>query len=104
MPTLLNPLNTDVLRPEWVRCPSKGPEYYTGLTKPTLYKLANEGRIRSLALKNHPKAERGIRLFHLGSVLAYIERCEKEALEVKALMESRMAAEIEELKVNGKSV
>jgi len=59
--------------PEWIRSPKTGKqEHYTGLTRPTLYRLAGDGKIRSTSLRE-PGMAFGTRLFHLPSILAYIE-------------------------------
>ncbi len=58
--------------PIWIRAPKRGPEYYTGLTRPKLYELAAKGRIRSVSIRE-PGTFRGTRLFHLQSILAFIE-------------------------------
>ena len=59
--------------PVWVRAPSKGPEHYSGLSKPVLYNLASEGKIRSKCLKTDPGKSRGIRLFQLSTILTFID-------------------------------
>jgi hypothetical protein len=61
--------------PVWVRPPKEGTERYSGLTRPKLYELANSGRIRTASLRE-PGRTTGVRLFHLGSILDYIARCE----------------------------
>jgi hypothetical protein len=63
--------------PVWVRAPGRGPEYYSGLTRPKLYQLHAEGKVRSVALREAGK-RRGCRLWHLGSLLTFIESCGKE--------------------------
>ena len=64
--------------PVWVRAPMIGPEHYTGFTRPKLYELAGAGHIRSVSIRE-PGAIKGTRLFHLQSMLDYIDRCEQEA-------------------------
>lgn len=64
-------------QPDWVRCPVRGPEPHCGFTRPYLYQLAGAGLIRSVSIRQ-PGAVRGVRLFNLPSVYAYIERCERE--------------------------
>lgn len=59
--------------PVWVRAPVRGPEHFTGLSRAKLYDLIGKGLIRSRSLRE-PGAIRGCRLFHLGSILDYIER------------------------------
>ena len=60
--------------PVWVRAPVTGPEHYSGLTRAKLYQLDREGRIRSVSIQE-PGQSRGCRLFHLESILRFIERC-----------------------------
>lgn len=59
--------------PVWVRPPKRGPEYFSGFTRPKLYQLAAEGKIKTASIRENG-ALKGVRLFHLASVLAYIER------------------------------
>jgi hypothetical protein len=58
--------------PRWVRAPKTGPEHYSGLTRPYLYRLAGQGRIRTASIRE-PHQIRGVRLFHLGSILEFLE-------------------------------
>jgi hypothetical protein len=59
-------------RPVWVRAPKDGGvEHYSSLGKGILYALEAEGVIKSACLKR-PGAVRGVRLFHLESILKYI--------------------------------
>jgi hypothetical protein len=60
-------------KPEWVRAPSRGQEYFSGFGRSKLYQLANEGEIRSVSIRGEGK-EKGTRLFHLQSILDFIER------------------------------
>jgi hypothetical protein len=64
--------------PVWVRAPKRGHEFYSGCTRPKLYEWAGKGYIRSVSIRE-PGQIKGVRLFHLASILAFIERCEKEA-------------------------
>ena len=64
--------------PVWVRCPVRGPEHFSGFRRGSLYALANQGTIRSVAIRA-PGKIRGTRLFHLGSILDFIARCEANA-------------------------
>lgn len=60
------------LRPVWVRAPRNGGvERYSSLGKGTMYALDAGGFIKSACLKR-PGAVRGVRLFHLQSILDYI--------------------------------
>jgi hypothetical protein len=65
--------------PVWVRAPKTGPEYWAGFTRAKLYQLAGEGKIRSVSIREPGKLT-GVRLFHLGSILQFIERCEQAAI------------------------
>ena len=66
----------DGLLPVWIRAPKAGPEHYCGLSRAKLYSLAGEGRIRSISLRE-PGQVKGVRLFHLASVLIYLEGFEQ---------------------------
>lgn len=74
----LSPETLELLRekrnglPEWVRANKAGPEHYTGLSRSYLYQLAQEGMIRSVSIRR-PGQIRGVRLFNLPSILAFIE-------------------------------
>jgi hypothetical protein len=65
--------------PVWVRAPKRGHEFYSGCTRPKLYEWAGKGFIRSVSIRE-PGKIKGVRLFHLASILGFIERCEKEAI------------------------
>ena len=65
----------DGLLPIWCRAPKVGPEYYTGFSRSKLYELAGDGKIRSVSIRA-PGQVKGVRLFHLGSILDFIARCE----------------------------
>ena len=65
--------------PVWIRSPKTGTEPHTGFSRSKLYELAGNGRIRSVSIRE-PGQIKGTRLFHLGSILAYIEKCEAEAM------------------------
>jgi len=58
--------------PIWVRAPKRGVEFYSGLSRAKLYDLVGRGKIRSSSLRE-PGQIKGTRLFHLGSILEYIE-------------------------------
>ena len=75
--------------PVWVRAPKTGPEFYSGFSRPKLYQLAGENKIRSVSIREPGKLT-GVRLFHLASILQFIEQCEQAAL-----------AEIERVKGKG---
>lgn len=65
--------------PVWVRAPKCGHEFYSGCTRPKLYEWAAKGFIRSVSIRE-PGRIKGVRLFQLASILAFIERCEASAL------------------------
>ena len=64
--------------PVWVRAPKRGHEFYSGCSRPKLYDWAGKNYIRSVSIRE-PGRIKGVRLFHLASILAFIERCEMEA-------------------------
>lgn len=64
--------------PVWVRAPKQGHEFYSGCTRAKLYEWAGKGFIRSVSIRE-PGKIKGVRLFQLASILAFIERCESEA-------------------------
>ena len=64
--------------PVWVRAPKRGHEFYSGCTRPKLYEWAAKGLIRSVSIRE-PGRVKGVRLFHLASIFAFIERCEASA-------------------------
>ena len=61
--------------PVWIRPPARGGCHWCGLTRSVLYRLAAERRIRTVNLRD-PGKLRGIRLFHLGSILDMIAAAE----------------------------
>ncbi len=69
----------DGLLPCWVRSPKSGTEHYTGFSRSKLYELAGDGKIRSVSVRGGHGQIKGTRLFHLGSILDFIARCEAEA-------------------------
>ncbi len=80
--------------PVWIRAPARGHEHYTGLTRPKLYELAANGHIRTCCI-HKPGRTRGMRLFHLASMLAFIEtHCEagKAALTTQPCKDKISAA------------
>lgn len=64
--------------PVWVRAPKHGHEFYSGCSRPKLYEWAAKGFIRSVSIRE-PGRIKGVRLFHLASILAFIERYEASA-------------------------
>lgn len=69
--------------PIWIRAPKFGTEHFTGFSRAKLYELAGKNLIRSVSIRE-PGQVRGCRLFHLGSIIAYIEKCESEAITESA--------------------
>jgi hypothetical protein len=77
---------TDKGLPVWIRAPktnkvegeSTAPEHYSGLSRTKLYALAAARDIRSVSLRE-PGQLKGTRLFHLASILAFIEKNEAGA-------------------------
>src|ERR1017187_4626693 len=65
-------------RPEWVRSPKQGVEFYSGFSRARLYQGAKDGDFRSVSIRK-PGQVKGTRLFHLASILAFIEKCEQDA-------------------------
>ena len=64
--------------PVWVRAPKKGHEFYSGCSRAKLYDWAGKRLIRSVSIRE-PGRIKGVRLFHLASILAFIKKCEDEA-------------------------
>ena len=63
------------LRPVWVRAPKPGEyEHFSGLGRGKLYQAEALGYVKTASLKP-PGAVRGVKLFHLQSVLDYVESC-----------------------------
>ena len=67
--------------PVWIRSPKNGNEFYSGFSRAKLYEGAGKKHFRSVSIRA-PGQTRGTRLFHLQSLLAFIERCEQQATEV----------------------
>lgn len=65
-------------RETWIRLPRTGPEANTGLCRSHLADLVRKAEVRSFSLRR-PGTRRGVRLIHLGSVLAYLHEQEAEA-------------------------
>ena len=70
-------------RPEWIRPPKSGLEFYSGFSRARLYQGAKDGDFRSVSIRK-PGQVKGTRLFHLQSILDFIARCEKSAAEETA--------------------
>lgn len=56
----------------WIRPPTKRGGRICGLSRSMLYSLAADGKIKTACVRQPGKA-RGIRLFHLPSIVALIE-------------------------------
>jgi len=67
-------------RPVWIRSPKQGSEHFTGFSRAKLYELAGTRAIRSVSIRQ-PGQIKGTRLFHLQSILDYIEKCEQTAAQ-----------------------
>jgi hypothetical protein len=59
------------LNPRWLRIPSA--VKYSGLSRSRLYELLAQGLIKSLCLKSHNKALRGVRLIDKESIDLFME-------------------------------
>ena len=69
----------DGFLPIWVRAPRhNSTEFYTGQSRAMLYRWASERKIRSVSIRE-PGQVKGVRLFHLGSILDFVARCEASA-------------------------
>ena len=77
--------------PIWVRAPTRGKEFYSGCSRPKLYEWAAKGFIRSVSIRE-PGRVKGVRLFHLASILAFIERCEAGAFTPGTRRQTRQNA------------
>lgn len=64
--------------PVWIRSPKSGTEHFTGFSRAKLYEGAAKGHFRSVSIRE-PGQIKGTRLFHLASILAFIERSEAAA-------------------------
>ena len=64
--------------PVWIRSPKQGVEFYSGFSRAKLYEGAARGLFRSVSIRQ-PGQVKGTRLFHLQSILDYINRCEQAA-------------------------
>ena len=59
------------LNPRWLRMPSA--VKYSGLSRSRLYELLAQGRIKSICVKSHKQAERGVRLIDRESIDLFME-------------------------------
>jgi hypothetical protein len=67
---------TQELIPQYTN--SKGLARLTGLTRSHAYLLYSEGKIDSVCIRR-PGSTRGKRLWHVPSVMAFLESCREEA-------------------------
>jgi|SRR5665647_801150 len=67
-------------KPEWIRSPKNGVEFYTGFSRARLYQGATDGEFRSVSIRK-PGMVKGTRLFHLQSILDFIAKCEQDAVK-----------------------
>jgi hypothetical protein len=58
------------LNPRWLRIPAA--VKYSGLSRSRLYELLSEGRIKSICVKSHKGAERGVRLLDRESIDSFM--------------------------------
>lgn len=69
---MTNALTSTNARPEFLRFPRTGQRcLITGLSRPFLYTLAKEGKIKTVSLRDRNK-QRGVRLISADSLLAFI--------------------------------
>jgi hypothetical protein len=80
--------------PVWVRAPKRGHEFYTGCSRPKLYEWAAKGFIRSMP-NREPGRLKDVRLFHLASIFAFIERCEASSENYAASEPTRPPSALE---------
>ena len=66
-----------------MRAPKGGTEHFTGFSRSKLYQLSTSGEIRSVSIRE-PGAIKGTRLFHLQSVLDFIDRSEAASRTLNA--------------------
>jgi hypothetical protein len=59
--------------PEWARLPTRGPDPLFGLSRAFYYQLITAGQIKTACIRR-PGASTGVRLVHVPSVRAYIEK------------------------------
>ena len=59
------------LNPRWLRIPSA--VKYSGLSRSRLYELLAQGRIKSICLKGHQSAVRGVRLVDRESIDLFMQ-------------------------------
>ncbi len=65
------------LNPRWLRIP--GAIKYSGLSRSRLYELLAEGKIRSICLKSHKGAARGVRPLDRESIDSFMLALQTQA-------------------------
>ena len=66
------------LNPRCLRIPAA--VEYSGLSRSRLYELLSEGKIRSICVKSHKGAERGVRLLDRESIDTFMLALQSEAV------------------------
>ena len=66
------------LNPRWLRIPAA--VKYSGLSRSRLYELLSERKIRSICLKSHKEAERGVRLLDRESIDTFMLALQSEVV------------------------
>jgi hypothetical protein len=66
------------LNPRWLRIPAA--VKYSGLSRSRLYELLSERKIRSICVKSHKGAERGVRLLDRESIDTFMLALQSEAV------------------------
>jgi hypothetical protein len=70
------------LNPRWLRIPSA--VKYSGLSRSRLYELLAQGRIKSICLKSHTGALRGVRLVDRESIDLFMESLQEVVSRLSA--------------------
>ena len=70
------------LNPRWLRIPAA--VKYSGLSRSRLYELLAQGRIKSICLKSHNNALRGVRLVDKESIDLFIESLQEVVQRLSA--------------------
>jgi hypothetical protein len=66
------------LNPRWLRIPAA--VKYSGLSRSRLYELLSERKIRSICVKSHKGAERGVRLLDWESIDTFMLALQSEVV------------------------
>ena len=69
------------LNPRWLRIP--GAVKYSGLSRSRLYELLAQGRIKSICLKSHKDALRGVRLVDRESIDLFMESLQESSQDTQ---------------------